>query len=249
MNAFQRRRRALMMQAAAAPAPVHGTWEDLFAKIADGTYATAYSVGEILPLDLGTEGVVDAQIVGFNVDSKADNSGNARVSFVTKYCCNTKKTWNPARTPSSAPYDEGTGSVGGWSKCTLRTYVNGTIKGLIPSDIRSRIVSVKKYSRYYSTTDSVVRNGTSDEDVWIPSKHELGFTQSDSETSGAVYSAVFTGNSARSKSKKGSSADVYWTRTAGNGSSTIGLISNTGTAVSTGNPQTSRLVVFGFCID
>ena len=243
------RRRALMSAASSGPAPVHGTWEDLFARIADGTYATAYSVGEILPLDLGTEGVVNAQIVAFNADDKSDNSGKAKVSFVAQYGCATNKTWNPARTPSSAPYNEGTGSVGGWSKCTLRTYLIDTIKPLIPSEIRSRIVSVKKISRYFNTSDSVVRNGSSNEDVWAPSAYELGISSSSTENSGVVYSNVFNGDAARIKQKNGGSAAVYWTRTAGNGSSTISMFKESGERVVTGNPTSGRMVVFGFCID
>ena len=41
MNLYSRRR-ALLGTASSGSAPVHGTWEDLFARIADGTYATAY---------------------------------------------------------------------------------------------------------------------------------------------------------------------------------------------------------------
>lgn len=243
------RRRALMSAVSSGPAPVHGTWEDLFARIADGTYATAYSVGEILPLDLGTEGVVNAQIVAFNTDNKSDNSGNAKISFVAQYGCATNKTWNPARTPSSAPYNEGTGSVGGWSKCTLRAYLIDTIKPLIPSEIRSRIVSVKKISRYYNTSDSVVRNGTSNEDIWSPSAYELGFSATNTESSGVKYTSVFTGDAARIKQKNGGSAAIYWTRTAGNVSSLVCTVHSTGIATYTSNPTTGRMVVFGFCID
>lgn len=248
MSLFSRRR-ALMSAASSGLAPVHGTWEDLFARIADGTYATAYSVGEILPLNLGTEGVVNAQIVAFNADNKADDSGKAKISFVSQYGCKTNKTWNPSRTPSSTPYNEGTGSIGGWSKCTLRTYLIDTIKPLIPSAIRSRIVSVKKISRYYNTSDSVVRNGSSNEDVWAPSAYELGFSSSSAENSGVTYSNVFNGNAARIKQKNGGSTAIYWTRSAGNASSAISIIATTGSRTVTGNPQTGRMVVFGFCID
>ena len=100
------RRRALMSAASSGPAPVHGTWEDLFARIDDGTYATAYSVGEILPLDLGTEGNVGAQIAAFNTDDKADDSGKAKVTFITQYALQTTRRFNPQLSPSAAPYTE-----------------------------------------------------------------------------------------------------------------------------------------------
>ena len=53
----------------------HGTWDDLFWHIDHGTYATAYTVGEVLPLDLGAQGDVGAQIAAFNADMLSDNSG------------------------------------------------------------------------------------------------------------------------------------------------------------------------------
>ena len=243
------RRRALMSAASSGPAPVHGTWEDLFARIADGTYATAYSVGEILPLDLGTEGVVNAQIVAFNSDDKADNSGKTKVSFITQNGCSNNRTWNPSLTPSSAPYNEGTGSVGGWSKCTLRSFLINTILTKIPSEISNRIVSVKKYSRYFDTSGTAVRNGTSDENIWAPSAYELGLSLSTTESSGVQYSGVFSSANARIKQKNGGSAAVYWTRTAGNGSSTISMVKESGERAVTGNPTSGRMVVFGFCID
>lgn len=253
MNAFQRRRRALMMQAAAAPAPVHGTWEDLFAKIADGTYATAYSVGEILPLDLGTEGAVGAAIVAFNADDKADGSGKAKVTFVSKYLLSTNHRWNPARAGSSGAWTVGTGSVGCWKESELRAYVINTIAPLIPSGVSSRIVAVTKYSRGFATDDTAVTADETSDSVWVPSYREIGYgTSTYMESRGVTYPSAFpTGNggsSKRVKSKVGGSNANFWTRSGG-GSSKNGIaVYSTGTNLDQA-ASNSYAFPIGFCID
>ena len=248
MNEIQRRRRALMARAAAAPAPVHGTWEDLFARIADGTYATAYQVGEILPLDLGTEGAVNAQIAGFNVDTKSDDSGYAKVTFITQYALNTSRRFNPQLSPSSAPYTEGTGAIGGWGKSEIRAYLASTIKPLFPSAISSRIVAVKKYSRIFNTSGSASNNNLTSDELWLPSARETG---SAVESVGVErYSLFASGTSATTtkvKTKPGGTADIWLTRTA-NGAAKVDAWTSTG-ASSGPTTQTGRLIVVGFCID
>ena len=71
------------------------TWEEIFAAIDNGTYAAKYAVGNYVALDLGTEGAVYAQIVAMNADPLADGSGNAPITWITKYLCNTDKRMNP----------------------------------------------------------------------------------------------------------------------------------------------------------
>ena len=251
MNAFQRRRRALMMQAAAAPAPVHGTWEDLFAKIADGTYATAYSVGEILPLDLGTEGAVNAQIVAFNADSKADNSGKAKVSIVSQYMLNTSVRWNPALAGTSGNRTIGTGTIGGWEYCEMREHLRDTILPMIPANVRNRIVNVTKYSRTYSTAEVVDKETASTENIWLPSVREVFGTgtiaQGFAETQGVIYSDVFKNATSRTKSKVGVASASCVLRTAGNTTKCCN-ITNVGNC-SSYNVNQNWSFAIGFCID
>ena len=225
---------------------VHGTWEDLYARIADGTYATAYSVGEILPLDLGTEGVVNAQIVAFNADNKADGSGKAKVSFISQYLLNTSIIWNPNRTPSTSPYDEGTGPIGGWPASEIREYVRSTILPLLPAYVSNRIVEVTKYSRSYTTTATNVANKSSTDTIWVPSAHEIS-TAGGNESSGVIYTSLFNSNASRIKSKVGGSAITWFTRSAG-GASNITFVKTDG-SLSANAPGTSRGVIIGFCID
>ena len=70
------------------------TWEQIFAAIDDGTYASKYNVGNYKALDLGTEGAVYAQIVAKDADELADGTGNAHITWITKFLCNTDKYMN-----------------------------------------------------------------------------------------------------------------------------------------------------------
>ena len=245
MTNLMKRRRALM-GAVGGGEPTHGTWEDLYARIADGTYATAYSVGEILPLDLGTEGVVNAQIVAFNADDKADDSGKAKISFISKYLLKTSKRWNPALSPSTQPYTESTGTIGGYEKSEIRAYINNTIKPLIPNKIKNRIVEVTKYSTSRNTAGTQNRASASTESVWLPSEKELGGTYVTVETSGISY-VIFSDNASRIKSVSGLSNASYWTRTAGT-TEQVRFIDSQGRIYSNA-VNGAKNILIGFCID
>lgn len=237
MNEIQRRRRLLMARAAAAPAPVHGTWEDLFARIADGTYATAYSVGEILPLDLGTAGVVNAQIVAFNADDKADNSGKAPVTCIAQYLANSAVKYNTSKT-----------AVGGWKNSNIRTYVSTTLASLFPSEVKNRIVEVKKYSVSYDSNGTKTADDETDDSYWIPSEREIvgGTSQ---ETSGPTYSTLFS--TTRIKKTPNGTNHHWWLRTCASKTNPRYVsTSGTGSIYQVKDANASDVYAcLGFCID
>ncbi len=249
MTELLRRRRALMGQKS-GPATVHGTWEDLFRCIGAGTYATEYALGEILPLDLGTEGMVNAQIVAFNADDKSDGSGKAKITFITQYCLNTSRRFNPTLSGSSGNYTEGTGTIGGWNKSELRTYIKGTIKPLIPSAIRSRIVSVTKYSKSFDTTGTVVANDVTVDDVWIPNVWEMNGDNRFDQTSGVTYKTVFSTLGKRKKTKAGSTTAIKWrVRSAYSTTHAFVMTEEGAPGGQTVAISAAAGIVIGFCID
>lgn len=202
-----------------APPADKYSWEAVLASVRAGTYATDYAIGDLIPTDLGTEGLVNMQIVGFNVDDRADGNGKAHISFISKELLNTDNSMNPARTPSSAPYDEGTGSIGGWEKSEMRAYMKNTIKPLIPAEVRSAILEVTKTSYAFDTAGTAYLQTTQD-DAWIPSTGDLAYSDK-KETSGTMYSEMFPDIESHKKYKVGStSAATWWLRSAsGNGTS------------------------------
>lgn len=197
-------------------AEITDSWDDILANITNGTYATKYKIGNYKPLDLGTEGTVNMQIVAFDTDDKADSSGKAPITFIGEKLLATSKRMNPALSPSSAPYTTGTGSIGGWENTEMRSYLINTVKPLIPSSVRSRIVAVKKTSRGFDTAGTATADMSTSDEVWIPSNREI-YGGTSYETQGPVYSGVFNSAARRQKMKvNGSSAAGWWLRSANN---------------------------------
>lgn len=74
---------------------IEDSWDEIIAACNDGTYATKYKIGNYKPLDLGSEGIVNMQIAGKDVDELADGSGMAKLTWISKELLNTPHRWNP----------------------------------------------------------------------------------------------------------------------------------------------------------
>ena len=164
-----------------------------------GDYATFYKVGDCVPLDLGSEGVVNMQIAAFDADDLADGSGKAAITWVAVELLNTKKRMNPQKKSGT----EGTGSIGGWDKCEVREYLQNPIKPLIPSNVSSMIKNVSKTQDAYNTSGALFSQ-TSNDELWIPSSKD-GFVT----TSGGI---LYTKNDRIKYLAKGSSETQWWMR-------------------------------------
>lgn len=187
---------------------IEDSWAEIFANEANGTYSTKYSIGDTKSLDLGTEGVHLMEIVAFDTDDKADGSGKAKITWISKDLLPTTHRMNPARTANT----EGTGTLGGWEKSDMRTYLNDTIKPLIPETVRNAIVPVTKVQMGYQASDETKYQQTTTDDVWIPNHREI-FNATTYDQSGAVYSGKFTDANSRKKTRSGS-ASTWWLRAA-----------------------------------
>ena len=221
------------------------TWDDVIAATKTDKYKE-FEIGAMKELDLGTEGIVHMQIVGIDADELADGSGYAPLTFISKELLKTSYRMNPARTPSSAPYDEGTGSIGGWEKSEMRTYLKNTVKPLIPENVRNAIRDVTKYSNIFDTSGTKVLNSVTTDDVWIPSNQEI-FGGTSYETLGHVYSDVFTDANSRKKFKVGASnAADWWLRSARNGND-FRIVNSIGDG-NYSSAHYTRGVALGFCL-
>lgn len=219
--------------------PVRLSWEHVLWSIEQGSYATDYSIGDLIPLDLGTEGNINMQIAGFNVDDLASGSGKAHISFLSKELLATSHRMNPKRSGGSGDYDDGTGAIGGWTKSEMRAYLEETIKPLIPSTVRSAILKVDKKHTAYTTAGSSWTQYTQDY-VWLPASDEIS-------SSSAKYATLFPDEASRIKyTVGGSSASIWWTRRA---HSTTSFTSFTAYGGSSGKPSADlQGVVLGFCL-
>lgn len=222
------------------------TWEQIIAAVNNGTYKNRYQVGDTKKISLGSEGAVAMQIVAFDTDDLADGNGKAPITFISKQILKTDHRMNPSRSGSSGAYDEGTGTIGGWEKCEMRSYLKETIKPLIPSTVSSAIKEVTKYSRIYNTAGNAVDNVASTEDVWIPSRKEMNFDTS-YESNCPVYDSAFPDNASRIKMKTGATSAAWWWLRSAYDRNYFGTVGSDG---SNGYNYafTSGGVVLGFCL-
>lgn len=168
-------------------------WEAVFKTIEAGTYKDVYRIGDLIPLDLGSEGVINMRIIAFDTDNLADGSGKAPITWMATAPLTTTHRWNPAVVQNDdGSYKEGTGSIGGWGKSELRTYLNDTVKALIPANVRNAIKEVTKNSRSYDTSKNVVETISNDY-LWPFSNYELKHiapSYIEKESTGVTYLSV-----------------------------------------------------------
>lgn len=216
------------------------TWVAVFKTIDAGTYKDVYTVGDLVPLDLGSEGVVNMQIAGFDVDDLADSSGKAPISWISKELLKTTHRMNPeVVTNDDGTHQEGTGSIGGWEKSEMRKYMNETILPLIPEEVRSKIVTVTKTQTARDTSGSSITQFTEDE-VWIPSIDEV-----DGGTS--KYYELFQDTEAnRIKKKTGETYNNGWWLRSTYDSNKFNFVNSYG-EVQAGAVGSSFFVALGFC--
>ena len=150
------------------------SWGAVASHIEVGDYATFYSIGDTVPLDMGDLGVAQMQIAAFDTDDLADGSGKAPITWVARRLPNSAHRMN-------AEYDnntEGTGAIGGWEKCEMRSYLSGTVMPYIPSDVQTMLKSVTKTQPAYDINASKYTQTTADY-LWIPSVTEITTTWSE----------------------------------------------------------------------
>lgn len=177
------------------------SWETIIANIDNGTYQSKYKIGNYKPLDLGSEGIINMQIVAFDKDDLADGSGKAPITVIGKELMGSFRKMNPALvTNADGTYQAGTGAIDGWEKCEMRKYLKETIKPLIPEVIRSRIAEVSKMYKTYTVDDKYLDQVTVD-DIWFPSFSEI---------SGGVYKTVYPDDASRIKQKPNFNFNSSW---------------------------------------
>lgn len=162
-------------------------------------------------IDLGTEGKHLMEIVAFDTDNKADGTGKAGITWISKTLLNTTHAMNATQktVDSETAY-----TAGGWENSDMRAYLKNTIKPLIPETVRNAIVSVTKVQSIYTGGTNVINGQTTTDDVWIPGDKEI-FNSTKYESTGAVYSAKFNSASDRIK-KRDDSTSRWWLRSTGN---------------------------------
>lgn len=215
-------------------------WSTIAASAKDGSYKTKYSIGDTRFVDLGTEGKHLMELVAFDADDKADGTGKAPMTWIMKDLLNTTHRMNPDKVDGQ----EGTGSLGGYDKTEMKSYLTETILPLFPADIRNNIVPVTKHQKAYDVSGTASQESTT-ETLWIPGDKEI-FNRTTYDTDGSSYSDVFKDATSRKK-KRNSSFYSWWLRSAGDTTSGFKNVTFDGSNYGS-NAKYADGVCPGFCM-
>lgn len=218
---------------------ISDSWDTIIANIDNGTYKTKYSIGDYKPLDLGTEGIINMQIVAMDADELADGSGYAPLTFIGMELLNTLRSYSYYHYPDSTTPPQG------WNNCTLRNTLNNDVLALVPAAVRARINTVKKVHGLNNSTSTQ----TSYDKLWIPNLYEItGITTR--ENTPPSYSQIYKSDANRTKNRNGT-ATQYWMRTGRKEKNQFLFVTNDG-AANAGNSQafsnSSTAICLGFCL-
>ena len=176
-----------------------------------GTAASRYNLGQYKTIDLGSEGQIRMQIVGKNMRELANSTQRAQLEWMAMDLLETPHQYNPQYQEGV----EGTGTIGGYDKSELKTYIDTDIWAFIPTIWQNLIKETK------IITSTSADNMTTTAKLRIPSAWELTGKNASYENSGISYYFA-TRNDGNLRVRKLSSNNVaytYWLRSS-NGSST-----------------------------
>lgn len=109
------------------------SWETISAACKDGSYKTAYSVGDTKDITLSTGEIITVAIMGFDHDDLSDGSGKAPITVAMENLLATEYRMNATNT-----------NEGGWNESEMRTSTMVTLLSQFPSDLQSVIKQVNK---------------------------------------------------------------------------------------------------------
>lgn len=217
------------------PATLTDTWDDVDARIKDGSYSSYYVPGDKIALTVGSVYNDYAQIVGIDADITSDGTV-IPLTFITGNCLSTKRPFNSSST-----------KTGGYPSSDLRTYVNGR-KSSFPAKVRSMMKPALKYTQVLRNASSEIAEEVSESlELWVPSYREI-FGSNAVEQSGPTYRTVFNSSAKRIKTVSGT-ASSWWLRTtfATNVDGYTFIIQENGDTNLGYNTNTNGVVI-GFCV-
>ena len=222
-------------------------WATIIANIDNGTYKSQYKIGNYKPLDLDSEGIINMQIAGFDVDDLADGTGKAPITFIGKELLKTPHRMNPMLiTNADKTLQEGTGSFEGWEKCEMRKYLEDTINPLVPELVRKRIAEVTKIHDAYNANEELYIQITQD-DIWIPNRYEVATRFSSEEP--MKYNVLFKNRSNRIKTDLSGTTRNWWLRDANKPGTAFFYISTDGyEELTAGGSQNMHYIAPSFCL-
>lgn len=177
----------------------------------------------------------------YSLMSANNYSGYMRIKHTGAYTVSTNIENAPIQTVDS--YDEGTGTIGGWEKSEMRSYLSETVYPLIQADVRSHMIEMTKYSYAHNTAGTGAAGQTTTDKIWIPSRGEVALTTYDGANQ--KYETLFPDQASRVKKKVGSSSATRWWLRSSSDLSNFYCVASGG-YVTNNSASNSYGVVFGF---
>lgn len=218
-------------------------WEEI---INNQNYATDYQIGKLVDLDFGEYGVHPMELVAIDTDNKADGSGKARITWISKDIV-TMHNMNDSNENQSS-----------WEDSSLRAWLRDNVFANMPEILQENIVEVNKgccipEEPYYN----VVKDN-----IWIPSCGEIrgGIGFEDTED-GIWYGQIFKSDNIefddgewykypycqKNYAQSEYSYSSWWVRTRDKDGNYV-FIQDTGSIYGHHEPATELGVVIGFCL-
>lgn len=210
------------------------TWEEIDRISQKGLAADYWAVGDQKKIVVdGTEYAVD--IIGFDHDPlTASTIENAGITFCLHNCYNTQYAMNSTDT-----------DAGGWGATLMRSTLQNTVFGKLPTQLQAVIKSVTKKSSIGSGSSTI--ESVSDTLFLLAEIEVFGTTANSKIGEGAQY-PYFSTTESRQKTRAGSGAN-WWLR-----SPYTGIYTNRFCMVSTSGimtsytPKSAYDVCFAFCV-
>ena len=165
---------------------IKDSWTTIGENAANGTASSIYQIGarKEIPITLsdGTTTIADVEIIAFNHDNLADETGKAAITFFCKDLPNILRGMNSV-----------SNADGGWQSSEIRTFTNGELMDAFPSELKSLIKPVYKISDGGAGNKALI---TTIDSCWLASYDEVAFTSNSNSLSGQgeAYSSVFYGD-------------------------------------------------------
>lgn len=180
-------------KAAATDIAKNGTSSVVYAKA-----EAAMNAGTKFSTKLTNGQTLQYRIVGINHDDLADGSGKAGLTFEATNTALSAQRMNATHT-----------NAGGWEKSELRGRLNsGDLWALLPSELQSKVKSVKKTTDNKGGGTAGTPSATTDKVFLLSATEIYGNVQSD----GVQYEYYRSKGVTKSKYSGASSSNGHWTR-------------------------------------
>ena len=201
------------------------SWETIITAVKENNIGK-YNVGDTKTIDMGTYGTHTLRIANTSTPSECSETGfsQSACGFVLEFAdIITTHNMNPSGTYNGTQYDYGW-NVDGWPASSMYTFVNNDIYNAIPSEIKNAIIDTTVVSGHGGTSGET--NFTSTDKLYLLAPGEI---YSDWSTYQYTYDTakdltrtldyyknlgVTTSNVSGAIKKNGTSADIWWLRTA-----------------------------------